>query len=157
MLTCSSIEVFIDSEPHDESWSVKTSAVFQTNGKFLKVYRHGCYRDFALQILGFIFWVYPFFLQLQGRAQAANTAALTSVVKGKEVESEAITLHKKIESETVSFFNKYSNSKIRQSIDCLQSWVHWIFFCLDSLDKILNEKKRTFSTDQSSTRRHWPS
>lgn len=45
-----------------------------------------------------------FFLQLQGQVQEAKVSALTSVVFGKKVESEAITLHKKVESKTAYLF-----------------------------------------------------
>lgn len=42
------------------------------------------------------------FLKLQAHAQGAKVVALSSVVAGKEVESEAIALHRELESESLS-------------------------------------------------------
>lgn len=42
------------------------------------------------------------FVQLQGNVQEAKASALTSVVFGKEVESDVITIHREVESKTVS-------------------------------------------------------
>lgn len=42
------------------------------------------------------------FLKLQARAQGAKVMALSSVVTGKEVESDAIALHRKLERESLS-------------------------------------------------------
>lgn len=42
------------------------------------------------------------FLQLQARAQEAKVRALSSVVEGKEVESEATTLHRELDRESLS-------------------------------------------------------
>ncbi len=41
------------------------------------------------------------FLKLQARAQVAKVKTLSSVVTGKEVESDAITLHKELESKSL--------------------------------------------------------
>lgn len=43
-------------------------------------------------------------LKLQSKAQGAEAAAVSSVVMGKEVESETITLHRELESESLLFF-----------------------------------------------------
>lgn len=42
------------------------------------------------------------FLKLQARAQEAKVTALASVVEGKEVESDAIMLHRELECESLS-------------------------------------------------------
>lgn len=42
------------------------------------------------------------FLKFQARAEEAKVAALSAVVSGKEVESEAITLHRELGSESAS-------------------------------------------------------
>lgn len=43
------------------------------------------------------------FLKLQARAQEAKVVALSSVVTGKEVESDAIALHRELQSECLFF------------------------------------------------------
>lgn len=40
-----------------------------------------------------------FFCKLQARSQGAKVTAVTAVVTGKEVESEAITLHRELQCE----------------------------------------------------------
>lgn len=47
------------------------------------------------------------FLKLQARTQAAKVMALSSVVQGKEVESDAIVLHRQLERESLSIYSGF--------------------------------------------------